>query len=403
MVLVQFVADTLFKTLVAVPIVGGLVLVALVVGGNPFDLLRLDDLTQTVSTMVGVLLAQPVALAAFVVSMGVILAGGSILMFAIKAGSVTVLLAGDRSAGTIEVPPLTDVGVARGQPGHARAIHDRRADAVFALPAARHRVDGGYALIGAAYIAFLFGSTNSALDNPIAVTLASLSVLVAITLVNFIYLLLQIVIAAEDCAVLEAVPHVARLLRRRTQALALVLAAILALMLMATAASILATTALGLIAFVPFVGLAALPLQVFAWLVRGVVFQYVGLTGVATYLRLHFALQSATVAVRTPSDGLATVTRGDDLSLSNAASNFQESPIRRIGGLSATIPGLISLSAGYPAPDMFPWKDIESITAQILARHDGNTLQYGATRGYRPLIEHLIANTLHGARHRGAL
>ena len=56
--------------------------------------------------MIGVLLAQPVALAAFVVSMGVILSGGSILMFAIKAGSVTVLLAGDRSAGTIEVPPL---------------------------------------------------------------------------------------------------------------------------------------------------------------------------------------------------------------------------------------------------------------------------------------------------------
>ena len=54
-VLVQFVADTLFKTLVAVPVVGGLVLVALVVGGNPLDLLRLDDLTQTISTMVGVL------------------------------------------------------------------------------------------------------------------------------------------------------------------------------------------------------------------------------------------------------------------------------------------------------------------------------------------------------------
>ena len=80
--------------------------------------------------------------------------------------------------------------------------------------------------------------------------------------------------------------------------------------------------------------------------------------------------------------------------ISNAAKTFQESPIRRIGALSATIPGLISLSAGYPSPDMFPWRDIESITAQILARHDGNTLQYGATRGYRPLIEHLIANTL---------
>jgi 2-aminoadipate transaminase len=81
--------------------------------------------------------------------------------------------------------------------------------------------------------------------------------------------------------------------------------------------------------------------------------------------------------------------------LSKAAQNFQESAIRRIGALSGSIPGLISLSAGYPAPDVFPWEDLQSITAQILARHDGNTLQYGATRGYRPLIQHLIEHTLH--------
>ncbi|MDP2391291.1 MAG: hypothetical protein Q8N52_13260, partial [Acidobacteriota bacterium] len=61
------------------------------------------------------------------------------------------------------------------------------------------------------------------------------------------------------------------------------------------------------IAFVPFVGLAALPLQVFAWLVRGVVFQFVGLTGVATYMRLHRTLQGSPVPVR--SDGLQQVTR----------------------------------------------------------------------------------------------
>src|SRR6476661_6346061 len=80
--------------------------------------------------------------------------------------------------------------------------------------------------------------------------------------------------------------------------------------------------------------------------------------------------------------------------ISTAAQNFQESAIRRIGALSASIPGLISLSAGYPAPDVFPWEDLEAISARILAKHDGNTLQYGATRGYRPLIEHLLAHTL---------
>ena len=305
-VLVQFVADTLLKTLVAVPIVGGLVLVALVVGGNPFDLLRLDDLTQTVSTMVGVLLAQPVALAAFVAALAVILAGGSILMFAIKAGSVTVLLAGDRSAGTIELPPLRLSALREAN----QATLERFTTGVRTLFARYLRLGivltVVYAIIGGAYLAFLFGPAIQALDNPVAVTLASLSVIVAITIVNFIYLLLQIVMAAEDCSVLDAVPHVGRLLRRRTRALTQILAAILALMLMATAASILATTALGLIAFVPFVGLAALPLQVFAWLVRGVVFQFVGLTGVSTYLRMHFALQSAGVEVRTPPGGLVT-------------------------------------------------------------------------------------------------
>ena len=87
-VLVQFVADTLFKTLLAVPIVGGLVLVALVAGGNPFEMLRREP-GQIVSIMVSVLLAQPLALAAFLGALGLILLGGSVLMFAVKAGSIT--------------------------------------------------------------------------------------------------------------------------------------------------------------------------------------------------------------------------------------------------------------------------------------------------------------------------
>lgn len=82
------------------------------------------------------------------------------------------------------------------------------------------------------------------------------------------------------------------------------------------------------------------------------------------------------------------------MKLSSAAEHYQESAIRRVGALSATVPGLISFAAGYPAPDVFPWDDLQSITAQILARRDGNTLQYGATRGYRPLVEHLLAHTL---------
>lgn len=82
--------------------------------------------------------------------------------------------------------------------------------------------------------------------------------------------------------------------------------------------------------------------------------------------------------------------------LSHAAQQFQESAIRRSGILGAAVPGLISLAAGYPSPEVFPWDDLQSITADLLARRDGNTLQYGATRGYRPLIEQLLAKTLKG-------
>ena len=308
--LVQFVADTLFKTLVAVPVVGGLVLVALVVGGNPLELLRFDDLTQTISTMAGVLLAQPVALAAFAAALGIVVTGGSIMMFAVKAGTVTVLLAGDRSAGAIELPPLRLSALSEANQATLERFTSGVRGLFFRYLRLGILLTLVYAIIGAAYVAFVFGpSVPQALDNPFMVTLASLLVLVAITLVNFLYLLMQIVMAAENCGVLDAVPHVARLLRRRAKELGQVLAAILALMLMATGASILATTQLGLIGFVPFIGLAALPLQVFAWLVRGIVFQFVGLTGVATYVRMHFALQSALVEVHTPSDGLRQVTR----------------------------------------------------------------------------------------------
>jgi hypothetical protein len=289
-----------------VPVLGGLVLVALVAGGNPFDLIRFDDLTQTISSMVSVLLAHPVALAAFLAALGVILGGGSVLMFAVKAGSVTVLLDGDRSAGAIEEPPLRFSALKQANratlerfTGGVRRLFPRYLRLGIALTVV-------YGLIALAYLVFLFGPPISPiLVGPVVTTLASLAVIVAITLVNFLYLLTQIMIAAEDCSVSEAIPQVGRLIRKRTKALAQVLAAILSLMLMATAASILATTALGLIAFVPFVGLAALPLQVVAWLVRGVVFQFVGLTGVATYLRLHHALQPS--GVRVP-DGLLTRT-----------------------------------------------------------------------------------------------
>ena len=90
----------------------------------------------------------------------------------------------------------------------------------------------------------------------------------------------------------------------------LIFGATLVLVVLTTAASILATAALGLIAFVPFVGLAALPLQLIAWLVRGIVFQFIGLTALVAYLRVYRGLREGRGeepgAVRDPTHRLRT-------------------------------------------------------------------------------------------------
>ena len=62
---------------------------------------------------------------------------------------------------------------------------------------------------------------------------------------------------------------------------------VVVLVVAATFASALAWSGVGLIAFVPLVGLAVFPLQLAALLVRGLVFEYLGLTALGAYLTLY--------------------------------------------------------------------------------------------------------------------
>ena len=73
--------------------------------------------------------------------------------------------------------------------------------------------------------------------------------------------------------------------------------------------------------------------------------------------------------------------------LSRAAGQMQESAIRRMGTVLAQKRDIISFAPGYPAPETFPWHELQEITRQLLSGSDGQVLQYGPTRGYRPLIE----------------
>jgi len=64
---------------------------------------------------------------------------------------------------------------------------------------------------------------------------------------------------------------------------------VLALVVLSTTASIVAAAGFGLIAFVPVVGLIVLPLQLAAWLLRGALLQYLGLTTLGAYLAQYRA------------------------------------------------------------------------------------------------------------------
>jgi 2-aminoadipate transaminase len=78
-----------------------------------------------------------------------------------------------------------------------------------------------------------------------------------------------------------------------------------------------------------------------------------------------------------------------DISFSAAARAMRESAIRKAGDLESAVSDLISLAPGFPDPRLFAWDDLREIAQSILTGADASVLQYGLTRGYRPLLEAL--------------
>jgi 2-aminoadipate transaminase len=81
--------------------------------------------------------------------------------------------------------------------------------------------------------------------------------------------------------------------------------------------------------------------------------------------------------------------------LSTAALGMKESAIRRMGAVLATGRDIISFAPGYPAPDTFPWDEFSAIAAELLGSREPGVLQYGPTRGYRPLLDAITSIMAH--------
>ena len=74
-------------------------------------------------------------------------------------------------------------------------------------------------------------------------------------------------------------------------------------------------------------------------------------------------------------------------SFSRMGGQLTGSAIRQMGILAAGRPDMISFAPGYPDPATFAWQAYRDITDDLLRSGEEQTLQYGPTRGYGPLIE----------------
>jgi hypothetical protein len=290
-VAIQFIAQTTFQMLLAVPVVGAAILVALLLGADLGNLLS-GGTREIFTTVTNALMAEPVALGAFIVAFGIVVVGGSILMFLVKGGTVAVMLDAERRARPIESEPIT-----------AAAMHNVAAFSVTAFVDGCQRLFrpyiviglalmAAYALSGAAYLAFLMVGYQSATEGALLgwtmiAALSAVALVIWITAINLIYLLLQIVTAADPVRLSEAVKRVGRFVRAEFVEIGGVFLVVLGMVLAATTASALAWSGVALIAFVPLVGLAVVPLQIIALVVRGLVFEYIGLTAMIAYMALY--------------------------------------------------------------------------------------------------------------------
>jgi len=126
--------------------------------------------------------------------------------------------------------------------------------------------------------------------------IATIALFLWITAINLVYLLLQIATAAGHPSFRDAAREIARFGRAEFRELSGIFLVVFGMVVAAWLASALAWSGVGLIAFVPLVGLAVFPLQIAALLLRGLVFEYIGLTAMGAYVTLYRRFAAAEAA-----------------------------------------------------------------------------------------------------------
>lgn len=286
-VLVDFAIESLYKLALMVPILGGAFMVAAVMGADIRELVA-DGLRETAGLVLSALSIAPAALTAFVAAVGVVAFGGCLVMFFVKTGTLAVLVDAER---------------------HAHASWDRstsyvswraarRFDAERVITRMRHfgprgvRLATGLAavyLVGAAiYVTTLgFGVAMPGAvwqtGWPLLVLAVTSATVVGVTLLHLVHDLLRIIVITDDCSVRAAIGRLRTFLINDARQVVGIFALTTAVLTVAGSLALLGAGLLTLIAWVPILGILAVPLQLAAWLIRGLVFQGLSLVAVASY------------------------------------------------------------------------------------------------------------------------
>jgi hypothetical protein len=297
-ILVEFVAESVYKVAVGVPIVGGAFMVAVLLGADVRSLLGEGVLSAAEHILVP-LSNAPAALLAFLLSLCLVGIGGAMLMFVVKAGTLAVLVQAEAVAGETYRRPI---GLA--------VLKEARAYSLAAMWAATRRFQRraallalwlgiAYLLVGGLYLAaVVYGfqwvaASEWAAAWPLLVLTATSAAAVGITIVNLLFDLARVIMVADDCRIGVALQRVRAFLLKDARQVLGIFGAMGTLLLAAMAASITATAGLTLIAWVPLLGLLFVPLQVAFWILRGLLFQYMSLTTLTAYQSQYRRFASA--------------------------------------------------------------------------------------------------------------
>jgi hypothetical protein len=287
-IVVQFIVVSIARVALAVPIAGGAFMVAVLSNADVTSIFA-GGLRSAAGIVIASLLNRPVALWSFVAALCVVAAGSGVISWLTQAGVMGTRTAGERGAADLHRPPLRMDAVRK-----ARAFSVEGFLAIAARFGRRFVLLGawlyvGYAILATFAVAALILATRLADRDgwsfvlPLSAVVVTAVGLVGVGALQLTQALLQTIMTTDDCRLSVSVARLRLFLLHDARQVLGIFGVVLLLVLLATAASVLATTGLALIAWVPLVGLAVVPLQLAAWLVRGVLFHYMDLTAWSAY------------------------------------------------------------------------------------------------------------------------